>query len=116
MLGWRRLGVTLRGLKLLGPIEELVKIEQKVIKDTAVQKLHDAFITMLAGAHGLVEITTRLRSDRGLQVAIGRARCAEQSVAQDKLDACTAENVRQMEAALDTIYRQHSPISEADPR
>ncbi len=106
--GLAALGVKLRSLQLFGPIEELVKIEQKVIKDTPVQKLHDAFITILAGAHGLVEINTRLRSDRGLQVAIGRARCAEQSVVQDTLDACTAANVHQMEEALDTIYRQHS--------
>ena len=27
---------------------------------------------------------------------------------QDTLNACTAENVEQMEQALDTIYRQHS--------
>ena len=30
------------------------------------------------------------------------------SVVQDTLNACTAENVEQMEHALDTIYRQHS--------
>jgi hypothetical protein len=63
---------------------------------------------MLAGAHGLVEINTRLRSDPGLQAAVGLQRCAEQSVVQDTLDACTEENVRQMEQALDTIYRQHA--------
>src|SRR5712692_6203417 len=106
--GLAALGVKLRSLKLFGPIEELVKIEQKVIKDTPVQKLYDAFITILAGAHGLVEINTRLRSDPGLQAASGRGRGAEQSVVQDTLDACTAANVHQMEEALDTIYRQHS--------
>jgi hypothetical protein len=114
--GLAALGVKLRSLKLFGPIEDRVKIEQKVIKDTPVQKLHDAFITILAGAHGLVEINTRLRSDRGLQAAIGRLRCAEQSVVQDTLDACTPENVTQMERALDTIYRQHSPAYRHDYR
>jgi hypothetical protein len=34
----------------------------------------DGFITMLAGAHGLVEINTRLRSDPALQAAFGRNR------------------------------------------
>jgi hypothetical protein len=43
-----------------------------------------------------------------LQRAFGRSRCAEQSVVQDTLNACTAENVEQMEQALDMIYRQHS--------
>jgi hypothetical protein len=112
--GLAALGGKLRSLRLFGPIEELVKIEQKVIKDTPVQKLYDAFITILAGAHGLVEINTRLRSDPALQAAIGRGRCAEQSVVQDTLDACTAANVQQMEQALDRLYRQHSPAYRHD--
>jgi hypothetical protein len=43
-----------------------------------------------------------------LQAAFGRSGCAEQSVVQERLNACTAENVGQMEHELDTIYRQHS--------
>ena len=90
------------------PIEQTVQIAQKTIKDSPTDKLYDAFISMLAGAHGLVEINTRLRADGALQRAFGRSRCAEQSVVQDTLNACTAENVEQMEQAMDTIYRQHS--------
>jgi len=41
-------------------------------------------------------------------MAFGRSACAEQSVVQDTLNACTAEQVTQMEQALQTIYRQHS--------
>ncbi len=59
-------------------------------------------------AHGLVEINTRLRSDPALQQAFGRQACAQQSVVQQTLDACTAANVAQMQAALTTIFRQHS--------
>src|SRR5579883_3089051 len=61
-----------------------------------------------AGAHGLVEINTRLRADEALQRAFGRSRCAEQSVVQDTLNACSSHNVKQMQQALDQIYRQHS--------
>ena len=43
-----------------------------------------------------------------MQAAFGRTACAEQSVVQQTLDACTAENVRQMEQGLNDIYRQHS--------
>jgi Transposase DDE domain group 1 len=68
----------------------------------------DAFISLLAGAHGLVEINTRLRADPGLQRAFGRAACAEQSVVQETLSACTTENVIQLHQALDEIYRSHS--------
>src|SRR6266516_3254199 len=56
----------------------------------------------------MVEINTRLRSDAALQAAFGRTSCAEQSVVQETLDACTAENVGQMEQAVQTIYRQQS--------
>jgi hypothetical protein len=100
--------VKLRQLDLFAPIRKHVRIAQKTVKHTPIDKLFDAFIAMLAGAHGLVEINTRLRSDPALQGAFGRSRCAEQSVVQETLDACTAENVVQMEQALGMIYRQHS--------
>src|SRR5437588_5889832 len=101
-------GVKLRQLDVFGPIRKTVHIAQKAIKHTPIEKVYDAFISLLAGAHGLVEINTRLRADPGLQAAFGRQQCAEQSVVQQTLDACTTENVRPMEQALDTIYRQHS--------
>ncbi len=44
-------------------------------------------------AHGLAEINTRVRTDTALQRAFGRESCAEQSVVQETLSACTAENV-----------------------
>src|SRR6266704_942536 len=91
------IGIKLRELKVFQPI-----------KESPIDKLYDALISLLAGAHGLVEIKTRLRADGALQRAFGRSRCAEQSVVQDTLNACTPENVEQMEHALDAIYRQHS--------
>ena len=102
------IGVKLNQLKLFDPIRTTVHIKQKTIKHTPADKLYDAFISLLAGAHGLVEINTRLRTDAALQHAFGRERCAEQSVVQQTLDACTQENVKQMQQALDLIYRQHS--------
>src|SRR5258708_34345916 len=62
----------------------------------------------LSGAGGLVEINQRLRADPGLQKAFGREACAEQSVVQRTLDACSATTVKQMEQAMDVMYRQHS--------
>src|SRR5258706_11234775 len=95
------IGIKLRELKLFEPIAQTVQIAQKTIKDTPSEKLYDALISILAGAHGLVEINTRLRADAALQWAFGRSRCAEQSVVQDTLNACTAENVEQMEQAME---------------
>ena len=112
------LGLQLQQLDLFGPIREQVHIPQKTVRYTPSEKLYDAFIALLAGAQGLVEINTRLRSDPALQRAFGRAACAEQSVVQATLDACDATTVAQMEAAIDAIYRQHGqgyrhPFAEA---
>jgi hypothetical protein len=101
-------GAKMKQLDLLGPIKADVQIRQKTIKHTPIDKLMDALISLLAGAHGLVEINTRLRADPGLQQAFGRSACAEQSVVQETLDACTTENVEQLHRALDEIYRSHS--------
>lgn len=102
------IGIQLRRLRLLEPIFQKVRIAQKTVKFSPAEKLTDALITILAGAHGLVEANKRVRPDPGLQQAFGRSGCAEQSVIQDTLDACTADNVQQMEEALALIYRQHS--------
>ena len=102
------LGVRVSEKKLFEPISEKVKIAQKKVRCTPIEKLVDAEIAILIGAHGMVEINKRVRPDRGLQAAFGRDGCAKQSVMQDTLDACSQENVAQMQSALDQIYRQHS--------
>lgn len=102
------LGVKLRSLHLFETISQHVHIRQKTIKHTPIEKLTDAFIAILSGAHGLCEINTRVRSDRALQRAFGRKSCAEQSVVQETLDRATSENVRQMQQAVDEIFRTHS--------
>jgi hypothetical protein len=102
------IGVKLSQLDLFGPIRTQVQIRQKTVKHTPADKLYDAWISLLAGAHGLVEINTRLRADPALQAAFGRTACAEQSVVQETLSACTAENVGQLQRAMDVIYQQHS--------
>jgi hypothetical protein len=93
---------------VFGPIRHLVHIAQKTVNYTPADKLYDAFITILAGAHGIVEVNTRLRADVALQRAFGRSGCAEQSVVQETLDHATPTNVLELEQALTTIYRQHS--------
>jgi hypothetical protein len=102
------LGVSMRHADLFGPIRKGVHISQKTVRYAPTDKLYDAFIALLAGAHGLVEINGCLRPDPALQAAFGRTGCAEQAVVPDTLDACTQETVTQLEAALDAIYRQQS--------
>ncbi len=102
------IGTHLRAIKLLDPIKQKVVVLQKSIRYTPFQKLTDALITILAGAHGLAEINTRLRSDEALQRAFGRSGCAEQSVVQETLSACTELNLQQMRQAMDEIFRRHA--------
>ncbi len=102
------IGSKLHQLDVFGPITKGVEIAQKVVKDTPTQKLYDGFIGILCGAQGIVEVNKLVRSDPGVQQAFGRARCAEQSVIQETLDASDAASVQQMHAAMDEIYRQHS--------
>jgi hypothetical protein len=102
------LGMLLQQRDLFGPVRKLVKIGQKTVKHTPTDKLYDAWIAILAGAHGLVEVNTRVRADPALQRAFGRTACAEQSVIQETLDACSAANITEMEQALTLIYRTHS--------
>ena len=102
------IGLKVQASGILRPMVERVEIAQKTVKYTPTEKLVDALITILSGAKGLVEANKRVRPDRAIQCAFGRQGCAEQSVISDTLNACTLENISQMEAALQMIYRQHS--------
>lgn len=102
------LGRKVKQRKVFEPIAQKVKIAQKTVKYRPAEKLMDAFITMLAGGQGMVEVNKRLKADPGLQRAFGRTGCAEQSVVQETLDACSGENVAQMHQAMESIFRQQS--------
>jgi hypothetical protein len=102
------MGLKIRQLGIVKTMAHYVKIEQKTIKDSPLDKLTDVLVTILAGGQGLVEANTRLRSDPALQRAFGRSRCAEQSVISETLNACTATNVAQLEQAVQSIYQAHS--------
>ena len=102
------LGVRIERLGIMKIIGEQVQIKQKTVKDSPMEKITDALVTILAGGKGLVEANKRVRSDRALQRAFGRERCAEQSVISETLNACDPGNVSQMEGAMRTIYQTHS--------
>src|SRR5262249_6968157 len=65
------ISLKLKPIHLLASIEERVTINQKHIKYTPHVKLYDAFIALLAGAHGIVENNTRLRSDGPCRALLG---------------------------------------------
>jgi len=91
----------------LGPGRDHVPLGPKTITDTPVPQLSEALIAILAGAHGVVEITTRLRSAPGVPAACGRQAWAAPSVVQDPLEAGTAAKGEPMPRAMDAIDRRH---------
>jgi hypothetical protein len=107
-------GLKLRRLDLLEAIAGTVKVPQKTVRHTPAEKLYGAFLAILSGAHGLSEINTRLRADPTLHHAFGRATCAEYSLVQDTLDACTPENVEQLRRVVTSLFRRHSRASRHD--
>jgi hypothetical protein len=100
-------GMQMQRMGLWKSVGKQVQIKQKVIKHTPLEKLLDAFINILAGGHGLVEVNKRVKRDEALQRAFGRDGCADQSTISDTLNACTEENVEQMRQSLAEIYRSY---------
>jgi hypothetical protein len=102
------LGTLIEQQHILDPLRQTVVIDQKTIQHSPTDKLIDALIGMLAGAEGMVEVNTKVRSDVAVQRAFGRRGCAEQSTIQDTFDHCSAENVAQLEQVIDETFVTHS--------
>jgi hypothetical protein len=100
-------GIQMRRWRIWETVGKHVRIKQKVIRHTPLDKLLDAFINILAGGQGLVETNKNVRADPGLQRAFGRERCAEQSTISDTINASTEENVEQMRQAVTEVYRTY---------
>lgn len=100
-------GIKIRQMGIWDMIGREVKIQQKTVTHTPLQKLQDAFINIMAGGQGIVEVNQRVKPDVSLSAAFGRERCADQSGVSATLNACQAENVAQMRQAMQTIYQRY---------
>lgn len=100
-------GMNMRQMGIWEMIRQQVTIQQKTIVHTPLAKLQDAFINIMAGGQGVVEVNQRVKPDAALSAAFGRQRCADQSVISATLSACQAENVEQMRQAMQDIYRRY---------
>jgi hypothetical protein len=94
-------------MKLFEPVHREVKIAQKTVRYTPTDKLYQVFAGLLSGVCGIVEINERLLADPVLQQAFGLNGCAEQSVLQETLSACTEANVKEVESAVEAIYQTY---------
>jgi hypothetical protein len=102
------LGSYLRQIGFFRPLAEGIKLRQKVLKYTPVQKVEMLFVALLAGAKAVSHTGLTLRVDPALQAAFGLPGCADQSVIADTLDAATEQDVAAVRAAVETLFRQHS--------
>ena len=100
-------GLLMRRMGIWAVVKKRVQIKQKTVKHTPVEKLLDAFINILAGGQGVAEVNTRVRPDRALQRAFGRARCADQSQVSTTLNRCVESNVKEMRQVNQEIYHTH---------
>ncbi len=101
------LGLRLQAWGIWKVVREHLRIKQKVREHQPLDKVLDCFINILAGGSGLVEINVLVRPDIAVQRGFGRQTCAEQSTVSHTLNACTAENVEQLRAAVQIILGQH---------
>jgi hypothetical protein len=102
------LGTYLRQIDCFRPLEEQVNLDQKVLRYTPVQKLLMVLVALLAGATAVSHPGTTLRVDPARQRAFGLPGCAEQSVLADTLNAASEQDVADLRAAVETIFRHHS--------
>ena len=98
-------GMNIQQMGIWDMIGQRVKIQQKTVTHTPLQKLQDAFINIMAGGQGIVEVNQRVKPDASLSAAFGRQGCADQSGISTTLNKCQAENIAQMRQAMAAIYR-----------
>jgi hypothetical protein len=102
------LGVQLRRNGFFQPLEAHVKIRQKVLTYTLVQKLEMFLVAVLAGAKAVSHTDIALRHDPALMAAFGLPGCAEQSCIADTLNAATEQDVADVQVALDELFGSYS--------
>jgi len=99
---------------LFKPLEAHVKIGQKVLKYTPVQKLEMFLVAVLAGAKAVSHTATTVRIDPALVSACGLPGCAEQSSIAETLNAAPEQDVADMQAALDELFGAHGQSRQHD--
>jgi DDE family transposase len=91
------LGEYLRRRCFFAPLQEQVKMAQKVVKYRPIDKRLDGLLGMLCGAKTIAHSHVTMKVDPAVQRAFGRKGCADQSTIARTLHACTAEHVAQLE-------------------
>jgi len=103
------LGYCLTRTDFFAPLRD-VHLKIKTVQHAPEQKLQDIIVSILANCSSIKQSDLRIRPDRVLAEAWGRAQFAEQSTLADTLNAFTAPAVMQLRHATETLYRQHGQV------
>ncbi len=99
------LGAYVYAQDLLSPIFSRLRFSKRMHTEQPGEALVDVWVSMLAGCRSIHQVNTRIRPDLCLAKAWRRERFCEQSTLARVLDACEAEQVQQMRAGVEAIYR-----------
>ena len=94
--------------KLLAPLHTFVKIKQKTVKYSPVDKLTDLLIAMLVDCDVVCQLNTKLAQEQAVLHAFGRNQAADQSTVQRTLSSCDSQNVQELQQALTAIFAANS--------
>jgi hypothetical protein len=102
------LGQKCQDEKLLEPLHNFIKIKQKTVKYSPVDKLTDALLAILLDCDVVSQVNTKLAQQVAVLKAFGREHSADQSTIQRTLSSCTSENVKEFQQALSHIFATNS--------
>lgn len=102
------LGYCLTRTNVLAPVFTGLHLPLKVVDHTPGAKLLDVLVSILVGCRALVQVNTRLRPDRALARAWGRACFADQSSLARTLAVFTPAHVAQLRKGSETLFRRES--------
>ncbi|HEX2988267.1 MAG TPA: transposase, partial [Chloroflexota bacterium] len=108
------LGLRVQHLRLFRALYQSVKISQKKVLYGPVDKLVDCMLGMMCGVAGVCGVNNTVRADVAISLAFGRNGCAEASVIQETLNACTEGNVAQLQGVLKEQLHQHGKCTHHD--
>lgn len=99
------LGAYKRERDLLSPLFTRMEFRQRMHTEKPGEAMVDLWVSMLAGCRSIHQVNTKIRPDLLLAKAWGRERFCEQSTLARVLDACEEEQVRQLRAGVEALYR-----------
>ena len=93
--------------KTLEPLKR-VQLSMKSVDYTPLDKLRQAWLSILCGCEYISEINTKLKPDKTLARVWNQASFTEQSNLSRTLDRLTLMNIEQLRGAVTDIWRSHS--------